>query len=383
MLVIYGALVAAGAVILFLARAEQGRIEEKTGCFLYRKYTRYKYGSRSGRQSTGIQEMGTRYGFDERVGSCFLILWVFCILAFVLHSSALLAKRDAGRMEIERNAYEDGSKDVFLTAFYGEETEEIQLTVEPRSYTAQETEKLYGQFLPALEQCLLGENSSPDEVRSPLILAEYLEGFPFLVEWECDADGLIRLDGTLANETLDAQGKVVNLRARISYEREAEMFLREYELALRILPPVYTEEERFRMELEGAVKRAEAMQRSQGLFQLPKQINGISVIWKEVVEDKSAVCILLGIVAAALFWKSGGGEAEETDGGERKGSSKCLPGAGHQNGALIGCRNDGAGGISQGGGCKEQRGKEHRHKSKKCGYKVCKCPATGNADNVS
>lgn len=299
MLVIYGILVAGGLAILFPAGREKGKLPEKIGHFLYRKYACHKSGSRGGNQF-GRLIAGTIYGFEERIGSCFLILWVCCILAFILHGSALLEKRDAGKMGIERNAYEEGSKEVCLRAFHGEEADDIQLTVEPRSYTGQEIEMLYEQFLPALEQCLLGENGSPDEVRSPLVLAECLDGFPFLVEWECDAEGLIHPDGTLVNETLDAQGKVVNLRARISYEEEME---RKYELAVRILPPVYTGAERFRMELEGAVKRAEADERSQAMFWLPEQINGISVTWKEAAEDKSAACILLGIAAAALFWK--------------------------------------------------------------------------------
>lgn len=303
MLVIYGILVAGGLVILFLAGREKGKLPEKIGHFLYRKYACHKSGSRGGNQGRnqgGKQSAGTVSVYEERIGSCFFILWVCCILAFILHGSALLEKRDAGRMGIERNAYEEGSKEVCLRAFHGEEADDIRLIVEPRNYTVQELEILYEQFLPALEQCLLGENGSPDEVRSPLALAEYLDGFPFLVEWEYDAEGLIRPDGTLANETLDVQGKIVNLRARISYEEEME---REYELAVRILPPVYTAAEKFRMELEEAVKRAEADERSQTVFWLPERINGISVTWKETVEDKSAACILLGIAAAALFWK--------------------------------------------------------------------------------
>lgn len=264
MLVVYGVLVAAGAVILFRVFQKKEKL--------------------SGRR-----------------GQCLLILWGFCILAFVLRCSVVLEERDAGRTEISRNAFEEGSKEVYLKALHGEETDEISLRVEPRSYTGQETEALYERFIPALEQILLGENESLDEVRSPLSLIHKADGFPFLVEWECDGDGVVRLDGTLDNEALHENGKVVNLRARISYE----VFLREYEFALRVMPPVYTAAEQFRRKLESAVKKAEAEEKSLAVFSLPEQVDGVSIVWKEAVEDKSTVCLLLGAVITILYWKSG------------------------------------------------------------------------------
>ena len=70
--------------------------------------------------------------------------------------------------------------------------------------------------MPILEKTMLGENVSLDEVSYNLNLLDSIEGFPFTVEWQTDAD-YIDIDGRLVHNTLDAP-KLVELTAVISCE---------------------------------------------------------------------------------------------------------------------------------------------------------------------
>ena len=117
---------------------------------------------------------------------------------------------------IARNAYGDGEKEISLVAKDTFGSYEVDLSVEERLYQEQELNALLENFLPILEKTMLGENVSLDEVSYNLNLLDSIEGFPFTVEWQTDAD-YIDIDGRLVHNTLDAP-KLVELTAVISCE---------------------------------------------------------------------------------------------------------------------------------------------------------------------
>lgn len=323
MWIVYGLLSVAGGVILLFAWRETKKtasddmakrtITEKAGYFLYRrmfylggKGKCFRFREERERKLRGelaLLEPGTDKGqqavrYQERcLGEVFLLLWACAVFALLLSIRTFKTEDEEIRTSVVRNRYEEGSREDVLTAESGGKTEEIRFTVTPRRYTVEEVMGLYEDFLPALEKRLFAENPGPDAVREPVCLVSGIEGFPFTVRWENDEKGVILPDGSLKNEELGEEGMITMLRAVISYEN----FEREYEIAICVLPPVYTAEELFWKKLQNAVKEREEQEPDKESFVLPDHLDGIPVIWRKKRGDYSLPFFLLGPVAGGLL----------------------------------------------------------------------------------
>ena len=75
-----------------------------------------------------------------------------------------------------RNAYGDGSKQVELVAENDAETLALSLEIEEKQYDKNELDRLLAEFIPMLENAVLGDNISLDMVQYDLCLADSIEG---------------------------------------------------------------------------------------------------------------------------------------------------------------------------------------------------------------
>ena len=66
-----------------------------------------------------------------------------------------------------------------------------------------------------MEDYILGENASLEEVRSDLNLIREIEDTPVTVEWELDTYETLNLDGSLRLENLKEEGSLTELTARL------------------------------------------------------------------------------------------------------------------------------------------------------------------------
>jgi len=230
------------------------------------------------------------------------ILCIFCI--GILFTIFTFAK---GYMEnviiegkyIARNSYGKGEKQVNLTVGYEDGSkEEIVLNIEERHYTDKELEELYEQAKSEVYKLIFSDGIKPDEVRENLHLPDYLEGFPFQIQWESENYALVDYDGTVYNSELPEKGEIVNLHVVFQcYE-----FKREYVFPVHILPPFLSEEEMRRQELRKRIEENEQKSIYEETYILPEEINGEAVGWKEAKEDNVGIVLLLVCAAAILVY---------------------------------------------------------------------------------
>ena len=172
---------------------------------------------------------------------------------------------------IERNVYGDGEKDVSLVAKDSLGTYEVDLSVEERLYEENELNVLLEEFLPLLEKAMLGENASLDQIAYPLKLVDYLDGFPFEVEWQTDGV-YIDSDGRLLQNVLDVP-TLVELTAVISCESfEARHVLGCMVYSKAVQP---SQEELITKELE----EIQAGTRNEKFMTLPSEMNAEKLSW--------------------------------------------------------------------------------------------------------
>lgn len=310
MLAVYILLMLIGGAVMICSGREEGNLIERAGRFLHKKYIRLAGSGLNERSRSLEEELGlllpgadkrqeAEHYIEKRFGGSFMLIFSCVILATLLEMQGMLQKQEAAEpFTIRRNAYERGSKSVELTVTDGQKEETVWLSVEPREYGSEEIERLFEAFLPILEKKILAKNSGLDKIQTTVYLPEHIEGFPFLITWQMDEQGIFLPDGGLKNESLPTEGVITNLTAYISYKE----FEQQYIIPLCVYPPDYTEEELFQREASRLAREAEESSRKNEKVTLPEQIGKDKVIWKEVKGERSILLLFLGIVAAGLLY---------------------------------------------------------------------------------
>lgn len=166
------------------------------------------------------------------------------------------------------------------------------MEVAPRRYTEEELETLYRQFEEELPQLILGRNESPEHITTELELSEIYEGFPFWVEWKSDAPEIIRENGAVDPGRNQA---FVCLRAEISYEE----YIRETEITVTVAGKSETVEEQERNRIAELLQQVQEENPEKEGFQLPEEIDGKGICWKED-NGKTGGMLVVGCVIAAV-----------------------------------------------------------------------------------
>lgn len=224
-----------------------------------------------------------------------LLIYIGALLALCIHISSLGGGMLYEGRYIDRNSYGGGAKAacVQLKTEEGNYGKDIQVTVDELLYADEELETLFTQAVSRLESVILKENAGLDEVRSDLVLPDFLEGYPFLLEWESSDYFLMDHKGIVQKEEVAKEGEELTLTCRFTY-REWE---RDVQLPVVVFPIQRSEEELWETQVEQALEQAEEEQSYEKTFALPETIGGRRVTWKEISEDYSV--LLMGIMVLA------------------------------------------------------------------------------------
>lgn len=166
--------------------------------------------------------------------------------------------------------------ELLLTA-KGEEKRTWQVRVEPQKPTAEESKKLLSQVKEEMEDYILGENPSLEEVRTDLRLSTSLLEGQVTAVWELDSYEVLNLDGSIRKEPIGEDGKLVELTAALSCNGETDL----YRGCARILPPILSPEELWKQEVEAELERLELGSGTTAQKELPGRIQGKELLWKE------------------------------------------------------------------------------------------------------
>lgn len=203
-----------------------------------------------------------------------------------------------------RNIYGVGEAETRLQAeVMGENGESIyqdfQLTVREQQYKAEQVRKMAEEAARDLPDAILGNNASLEEVRENLNLIGEMQGYPFRIEWETDDYSCIDPDGSVLNEEMGEEGKIICLTAILSYEGYRE----EHIFPVQVFPPAYSQEEKLRKKIYGLLLAKEGQSRYDRRMELPESVEGRKLLWKEAKEDSSGILFLLiGIGTAAVYF---------------------------------------------------------------------------------
>ena len=148
----------------------------------------------------------------------------------------------------------------------GREPERLELILEAEQYTEKEAEAVYEQIIGELPGYILGDNPSLEEVRLPLKLISELPEYGVDLSWRSGSPDLLGSDGQIYGEGVPEQGEQAVLFVRLTDGN----WPREYEIPVRIKPPLMTPVQRAAKDLEEQIKEMEQDSRYESAFSLPQ-----------------------------------------------------------------------------------------------------------------
>lgn len=196
---------------------------------------------------------------------------------------------------IKRDGYQGSSQEIVLNATVGEYEDEYDVTVENKEYSSSELDRMIEEIQTDLEQALCGENVSLEHVTKPLNMISFMEKYPFHITWESNNYDYIDLDGTLKNEAI-SEPCIIELTAKLAYEE----YMYYQTIPVVIYPKEYTKQEALNQQIEELVNLSEHQTRTSDTYELPNEVDGATIVWKEKKVDQTIYILLLAVVACVL-----------------------------------------------------------------------------------
>lgn len=179
----------------------------------------------------------------------------------------------------------------------GEKETEIEIPVAGRMYDSSEIQEVFSDAGEELEELILGQNKSLDEVRSDLDLISEIPGTGIQVSWELDQYDVMDIQGNLQEGGITDQGSRVKLTAVLSYGEERAV----HEFYANVLPPVLSEEDQLLKELQEEVSRSDERTKTEEYLILPETVDGKKVQWKYGTNTRAFAILILGIGASCML----------------------------------------------------------------------------------
>ena len=230
--------------------------------------------------------------YIEKWQQVLFLLFIGTVLSFAIHLSSKYGDPNLNNNIITRGDYGENVKDIVLVGKTERLEETFPIIIEPRKLSDDELEKLYVEFQRQLENLVLGENQSLDEIRKDLNLMNEIASYPFTISWESSNYTLLDSSGKIMRTITNSTGEYVSLTAHITYEE----WSKDYSFYIKLMPLLYTEEELEKKNIEEALASSNQNADTKMTFELPEKIGSKDILWDEVKNDSSSelfVCILI------------------------------------------------------------------------------------------
>lgn len=207
-----------------------------------------------------------------------------------------------------RNSYGEGESGYELIVDGLPDGEElIRVTVGERIYTEEEAEEVFANVMSTMAARILGENQSLSEVRTDLNLTTWLDDVGVKIRWSSEDPDIIDSFGHIKDPNLPKNGVSVWLTA---YLMTGE-FSEEYEIPIRVLPPVLSPREAVVAGLMKRIVFLDRMQQTTDRLQLPEQYGGNTLHYRDGSRANNEILLVFGVLMAVLLYARDRMEVEE------------------------------------------------------------------------
>ncbi len=269
--------------------------------------TDWWYGKEWGkREENYIQAVYIRQKPEEiksiRLIKIFACVW-YCVMIGCL---ALICMEIMVRQEtvdpqqgILRPTFGQEEEYTFFVDGLTDQTEEITVTVEGMQPGEEVMAEVFDEIMEKVKVQMLGDNSSLDEVRNDLNLPT-VSDYGVRLEWKSDHSDLVNDWGEIQQEKVQQEvkeeGVIVTFSVRLTYAS----YESNYEIYVRIMPPV-KDEEYMKHSLISEIDKREKETIKESVFYLPDEIEDKQLFYEQKSEYSGDIYFFLIIMISGLF----------------------------------------------------------------------------------
>lgn len=213
---------------------------------------------------------------------------------FLWDNGKPMEENEQGQPVLIRNESGEGEREDSLRVTVGGREEEIRITVEEKQYDRETIRQLFAAAEEQLEEMILGENSTLDEIRSDMNLITQIPESNITVSWQSENYRVLDVQGRIGEEA-EETGTTVKLTAVLSCGEEKE--------AYEFFVTVYPERKKGDVLIETIkeqITEEERNTRTEQYVVLPQTVFGEPLIWRHSIQTR-AFAILIGGTGWAVF----------------------------------------------------------------------------------
>lgn len=227
---------------------------------------------------------------QKRLYQAALILTAGFLLAAVFYQ---VDNNKAGEKQIARGEPGQGSqeREYVIEAEGVLEEYPLKLQIEEKKLTKEQRQECLKEAKKELDQVIAGENPSKEEVSSALYLPQTLQEGAVEAEYQFSDYEVFEPDGTLKTKVI--KPVTVEITAELTCQDEVCL----YTFLVQAVPEEKSEQELFAEKLCTLLQQ-ENDREGTAYVNLPEEVDGKAVTWKEQTENRSMIAVLLGIAGA-------------------------------------------------------------------------------------
>lgn len=239
------------------------------------------------------QEKEVWRSLSEQWRKVFFAAFIFLGVIFLAAGAEWLGRkdivihRDKGGEELNQE----------LNIDTGKEKESYDLAIHPKAYTQKEEREAFQEAKGYLKKHMKGNNSSLNEVKSPLDFPSQIPGTQITVSWDTGDLSLIDEAGNVFNEDLK-DPVIIKVSATLSYGERRETVMTPVRL-------ISGKGGKKGSEISGIKKKLEQIEKENAekeTFCIPSSINGSEITEADKGKSRLPVMAAMGILCLGLLW---------------------------------------------------------------------------------
>lgn len=190
--------------------------------------------------------------------------------------------------------------------------EPVPLTIEvgAKRYTEAEADQAFLEIMDSMTDRIRGDNPDLTEVRTALTLPTWLDEYGIRLRWSSSNPEILDSFGRVTDRAADdPDGRWVSLGIQMT----ADIFRHEYEIPVRILPPLQDQQQALLDGLQKEIRRRDAAQQTADSLALPKEYEGKELQYQGEEKAGYEMLVLLGVIMAVLCHLKGEADVKEQE----------------------------------------------------------------------
>lgn len=239
----------------------------------------------------------------SKISVSLLILLLVFVIGLLL--SLTNSKGELDGLILYRNDYGKGDKQVSLEASFEDKTKDFSFSIQERKYSEKEILEIFQEEFSFLKANFYCESESVNRISNHVNMPDTTRDGMIMVNWRLSDYEVLDGDGNINEDALEEK---LNKTKEDSFPMEVTVCLtykevkREESFNCEIVKKDYTKEEALERAIKSELKSIDESMALDENYNLPEEVNGVKVNWKEKKNDSYWGLFVLGLLGVVAIF---------------------------------------------------------------------------------